>query len=352
MDLSSIASKLSGWLCGEGPMGDIVISCRVRLARNLAGFQFPNRCSDAARGEIEEKLHKALCSLNLGERAFYMDIGGAGEIEREVLIERQLISRYHVKAGGTRGVYVSDGEGFSAMVNEEDHLRMQCLRPGLQLEECWRELNRLDDRIEAQVDYAFDEKLGYLTACPTNLGTGIRVSVMLHLPALKMSSEVDKVLRAAKDMNLAVRGMHGEGTEAMGDFYQVSNQVTLDVSEEQIVEQFTTIIVPKIVEYERFARQQFVEKNPAALDDKVGRAMGLLSNARLVSSQEALHLLSHLRMAVNMGRVKNIQMAAINELFLLTQPAHLQYNCGRQLDAAQRDALRAQILRTTLAKLN
>lgn len=352
MELSGIASRLSGWLRGEGAMGDIVISCRVRLARNLAGFCFLGKCSPAARAEIEEKLRDVFNGLALGEEAFYFDVCRAGQVERDVLIERQLISRYHAKVEGPRGVYIGTGESFSAMVNEEDHIRMQCLRPGLQLEECWSELNRIDDRIEHQVDYAFDETYGYLTACPTNLGTAIRVSVMLHLPALKMTSEVDKVLRAAKDMNLTVRGMHGEGTEAMGDLYQVSNQVTLGVSEEQLIEEFTTVIVPKIVEYERAARAQFAAKNPAALDDKVGRALGLLSNARLVSSQEALHLLSHLRMAVNMGRARKIDIAAINELFLLTQPAHLQYNCGRELDAAQRDALRAQMLRNTLGKTN
>jgi protein arginine kinase len=331
-------------------MGDIVISCRVRLARNLAGFCFLTKCSAAARAEIEEKLRNVLSGLRVGEEAFYLDVCGAEVVERDVLIERQLISRYHAKMEGPRGVYVGGGEAFAAMVNEEDHIRMQCLRAGLQLEECWAELNRLDNRIEEQLDYTFDEKYGYLTACPTNIGTGIRVSVMLHLPALKMTGEIDKVLRAAKDMNLTVRGMHGEGTEAMGDLYQVSNQVTLGVSEEQLVEEFTTVVVPKIVEYERSAREQLAAKAPASLDDKVGRAMGLLSNARLVSSQEALHLLSHLRMAVNMGRTKNIGIAAINELFLLTQPAHLQYNCGRQLDAGQRDALRAQMLRNTLGK--
>jgi protein arginine kinase len=352
MDLTGIASRLSGWLCGEGAMGDIVISCRVRLARNLAGFCFLNKCTPAARTEIEEKLRNVFCQLKLGDEAFYIDVCGAGAVEREVLIERQLISRYHARVEGPRGVYVGTGEAFSAMINEEDHIRMQCLRPGLQLEECWSELSGLDDRVEQQVDYAFDANYGYLTACPTNIGTGIRVSVMLHLPALKMTSEIDKVLRAAKDMNLTVRGMHGEGTEAQGDLYQVSNQVTLGVSEEQLVEEFTTVVVPKIVEYERSARAQFAAKNPAALDDKVGRAMGLLSNARLVSSQEALQLLSHLRMAVNMGRAANINLASINELFLLTQPAHLQYNCGRELDASQRDALRAQMFRSTLAKPN
>jgi len=352
MDLNGIASRLSGWLCGEGPMGDIVISCRVRLARNLAGFCFLSKCSEAARTEIEEKLRAIFCEMKVGEEAFYFDVCKAETLEREVLIERQLISRYHAKIDGARGVYVGEDESFAAMVNEEDHIRMQCLRAGLQLEECWAELNRLDNRVEEQVDYAFDEKLGYLTACPTNIGTGIRVSVMLHLPALRMSGEVEKVLRAAKDMNLAVRGMHGEGTEAMGDLYQVSNQVTLGVSEEQIIEEFTNTIVPKIVEYERAAREQFAAKNPAALDDKVGRAVGLLSNARLVSSQEALHLLSHVRMAVNMGRIKNIDMGSINELFLLTQPAHLQYNCGRELDAGHRDALRAKMLRDALGRLN
>jgi protein arginine kinase len=231
---------------------------------------------------------------------------------------------------------------------EEDHLRIQVLRSGLQLDEAWEQINVIDDRLEDALEFAFHPRLGYLTACPTNLGTGIRVSVMLHLPALKLTGEIEKVFRAAKDLKLAVRGLYGEGTEATGDFYQISNQTTLGKLEEDIIADFKHTIIPRIVEYEHLARRALLNDRTAALDDKVFRALGVLRSARLLASEEVLFLLSHLRLGVNLNRIKGVSIDTINELFLNTQQAHLQKLLGKKLDTDARRVARADYVRHRL----
>jgi len=226
---------------------------------------------------------------------------------------------------------------------------VQVLRAGLQLEEAWAEADRLDDVLQEKLEFAFSQRFGFLTACPTNLGTGLRVSVMLHLPAMKLTGEIEKVFRAAKDMHLAVRGLYGEGTEAIGDFYQISNQTTLGRSEEEILKEFSDLIIPKIMMAEVAARQVLESERPLALDDKIGRAVGVLKYARLLSSEETLFFLSHLRLGVVMKRVTGLDLAAINSLFLNTQPAHLQRMHGSELAPADRNIVRAQFVRERLA---
>jgi protein arginine kinase len=222
------------------------------------------------------------------------------------------------------------------------------LRSGLQLEEAWEEITHIDDTLESKLDWAFHPRFGYLTACPTNVGTGIRVSVMLHLPALKLTGEIEKVFRAAKDMRLAVRGLYGEGTEATGDFYQISNQTTLGKTEEDIIGDFRSVVIPKIIDYEHHARKTLAAERSIQLDDKVCRALGTLRAARLIASEETLLLLSHLRMGINLGRIKDIDVKTINELFLLTQPAHLQKLAGKKMEGDVRRAARAEYIRQRL----
>jgi protein arginine kinase len=346
---TNLANQSSSWFGAEGPACDIVISSRVRLARNLAGFEFLPCLQPQRKQEILDKLNAVILSLDLGDKVFFIDVDHAAALERQLLAERHLISRQHAVGKGPRGVVIAAGEAFTAMINEEDHLRMQVYAAGMNLEQCWQRINRIDDEIEKQVEYAFDSQLGYLTACPTNLGTGIRVSVMLHLPALKLTGQIEKFITAAKDADLTVRGLFGEGTDAIGDFYQLSNQVTLGVREEQVVEEMSKNIVPRIVEYEKAARQALLEEKIHSLDDKIQRALGVLKSACLISSQESLYLLSSVRLGVNLGRIPNVSLATINELFLVTQPAHLQIRAGKMLDADQRDALRAQVIRQKLA---
>ncbi len=372
MKLTDISSDINEWFSGSGPQADIVISSRIRLARNLAGHKFLSRCSTTEKSDILTKLKDVLMALDLGDKVFYISIDKAPTLDRHFLVERHLISRHHAFGKGPRGAVIAMQESFTAMINEEDHLRIQVLKGGIRLSQCLEQINHIDDMIEARLDYAFNPRYGYLTACPTNLGTGIRVSVMLHLPALKITGQIEKFLNATKAMSLAVRGLFGEGSEAAGDFYQLSNQASLGLSEQNIVAQFENNIIPQIVEYENAARKQLLSEQTDLLDDKISRAMALLKNAHLISSQEALFLLSHLRLGINMrdrmgastpaierlyaltssggdaDKAAGLSIRTINRLFMLTLPAHLQLNHGKPLDPAHRDALRAKIIRAAL----
>jgi len=348
MKLSDLTNHAGEWLRGSGPMSEIVISSRIRLARNVAGYPFLSKCSRAQRTTIENRTRETILGAQIAPQTLYVDLDAAPDVDRQLLVERHLISKPHAAAEGARGVAVGENETISIMVNEEDHLRVQVLRSGLQLEEAWEQINGIDDKLESKLDFSFHPRFGYLTACPTNVGTGIRVSVMLHLPALKLTGEIEKVFRAAKDMRLAVRGLYGEGTEATGDFYQISNQTTLGKTEDEIISDFKHLVIPKIIDYEHHARRTLVNDRTVALDDKVSRALGILRSARLMASEETLFLLSHLRMGINLGRIKDIDVKTINELFLLTQPAHLQKIQGRKLEGDVRRAARADFIRQRL----
>lgn len=352
MTIEDIVKQVGEWLRGEGPYADVVISSRIRLARNIAGYPFLSKTGESDRRKIYRLLSDCIADTDLGADTLFVDIEAAEDLDRQVLVERHLISRQHADGEGTRGVAISKGERRAVMINEEDHLRIQVLRSGLQIRVLYEEINELDNVLEQQVEYAFDERLGYLTACPTNVGTGMRVSVMLHLPALKLTNQIERMFRAAKDMKLAVRGLYGEGTDAIGDFFQVSNQTTLGQSEEEIAEEFGSNIIPKIVGYELAARESLLNDRTDLLDDKVWRAYGTLGNARAISSDESLFLLSHVRMGVHMGRCKDIDLSRVNEMFIQSQSAHLQKLNGRRLDGAERSVIRADLIRRMLGSAN
>ena len=348
MDLDNLTHTSGEWLRASGPESDIVISSRIRLARNLAQFPYPNRADDAGRAEVENLLRERLDSLTAGTRLNYVDVSTLESLDRQFLVERQLISREHAESQGSRGVGISGEENVSLMINEEDHIRIQVLRSGFALGDCWQEIDRIDDAIEQHVTYAFSEQLGYLTACPTNVGTGIRVSVMLHLPALVITKEIQKVFQALQKISLAVRGLYGEGSQAMGDFYQISNQVTLGKSEEQLIRSVEDV-VPNIIAYERRVRDALVKENRQSLHDQVSRAYGILKNAQTISSEETMHLLSSVRMGINLGLIDDLEIPTINELFIHTQPAHLQKLRKEHLESAERNVARAAYLRLRLS---
>jgi len=350
MKLDDLVHSPGEWLQTGGPMSDVVISTRIRLARNLAGYNFLGRATPDQRRKIERTLFEAISASDFGKNTFYVDIDKSDMLDRQFLVERHLISRQHAEGEGSRGVAISNTETLALMINEEDHLRIQVLRRGLNLDDTWEETSRVDAALESLVDFAFHKQYGYMTACPTNCGTGLRVSVMLHLPALKLTNEIEKVFRAAKEMRLAVRGLHGEGTDALGDLFQISNQVTLGYSEEEILTGFRADVIPSIVRYEQEARRVLTKNKPAALDDKIWRALGTLENARAISSDEALFLLSHLRMGVVLDRIKHIDLSAISEMFLATQSAHLQKRCGQRLDGEERSVARAEYIRQKLSQ--
>ena len=315
----------------------------------------------------------------------WVDVHHAPQLDRTLMLERHLISKEHAKGvvpgaakadqpaeagtpsgapllpgGEARGVAISlPDESVSVMVNEEDHLRLQVLRSGFELSAAYQQINRVDDLIEGRCDkpggsgktleYAFSQRFGYLTCCPTNVGTGIRVSVMLHLPALKLSGELDKMRRATRDMNLAVRGYYGEGSEAAGEFYQISNQTTLGKPEAALLHEFERDIIPQVINYERQARRALLEKRRRLVEDKCFRALGLLRHARLLSPEEAITLLSDVRLGVVTGLVKGVSEQDVNQLILLTQPAHLQRVLGQEMDQNTRREARADLVREKLA---
>ena len=347
--LDAVARQAGEWLRGVGPQHEIVISTRIRLARNIKDFVFLSRADADTRVEIADTIQSAIRRGNGLKDLVHVDVEKLDEIDRALLVERHLISRQHAEGTGARRVAFDTSEVSSIMINEEDHLRLQVMRSGFQLNEAWDQINSIDDALEQTLDYAFHPKYGYLTACPTNVGTGIRVSVMLHLPALRLTHELDKVAQAAKDLRLAIRGLHGEGTEALGDFFQISNQITLGKSEAEIIDEFRDIIIPKIVEYESAARQSLLRSRLHVLDDKIWRAMGALQNARLISSNEAMQYLSHVRMGLHVGRLKNVELQTLNELFLQMQPAHLQKLQGERLNGEQRSVARAALIRARLS---
>jgi protein arginine kinase len=333
MKLEQLADAVGEWLRGTGPESDIVMSSRVRLARNVAHYPFVSRMSEQDRAEVERFLRERIASSSVGS-----------EIDRQFLVERQLISREHAEAQGARGVAIDGREQVSLMINEEDHLRIQCMHSGLDLRGAWDQIRGVDDQIGRVVPYAFQPRWGYLTACPTNVGTGIRVSVMLHLPALVITRQIDKVFRSLHKISLAVRGLYGEGSQAMGDFYQISNQTTLGKTEEELVEQVGDV-VPVLIDYERRAREFLVRETQQNVHDQVSRAFGILRTAQTITAEETMQLLSRVRMGVLLGLIGDVNIADINSLLIRTQPAHLQKLRGLELDTKDRNIERARYLR-------
>jgi protein arginine kinase len=345
--LEELAGKCGEWLRGSGPDSDIVVSSRIRLARNVADFPFMRKCTGLDRASIERTLRERLGRIVQWDSVSYIDVNALNEMDRQFLVERQLISREHADAEGSRGVLIDASEKYGIMINEEDHLRIQVMHSGLDLQAAWERINGIDDLIEQHVTYAFHERLGYLTACPTNVGTGMRVSVMLHMPALVLTRHLERVFRSLHRISLAVRGLYGEGSQAMGDFYQISNQITLGKSEEELIVQVTEV-AQMLIEYERKARDHLVENGLKELHDRVSRAFGVLCTAQTISSEETMSLLSSVRMGVNLGLIRDVEIPTVNKLFIHTQPAHLQKLRGAPLSTADRNIERAVYLQRHL----
>ena len=362
--MKQILEQTPAWLSGGGEHSDVVLSSRVRLARNIAGFRFVGRADVQERRDVFNLVRKNITKAGLiaedlrSGGACWLDVSAIDQYERDALSERQCISRQHVRGHKTgpnegpdpRAVIVqTPSETVTIMVNEEDHLRLRAVRPGLMLREAFEEIDKVDDQIEGVLEYAFSSRFGYLTACPTNVGTGIRVSVMLHLPALRILGEIDRVKRAASDMSLALRGFWGEGSEADGDFYQLSNQTTLGKSEELIMTELASTIVPKVIEYERRAREKLMTQRQEFTEDLIYRALGTLTHARRIAADEAMAKLSEVRLGVTLGLLSGPDVATVNRLLLMVQQAHLQHAVGRSLEPGQRKAARATLLRQTLS---
>src|SRR3954468_14016189 len=335
----------------EGPHNKIVLSSRVRLARNLRGMAFPGWAKKAERVKALEQIRPAIESLPQMSEAFSESMDNLTVMDKNILVERHLISREHAAKSAGSGLVLNREESLCVMINEEDHLRMQALRPGLQLKQAWAAIDQFDSQLEKKVEYAFDPSLGYLTACPTNLGTGIRVSAMLHLPGLVLSEQINQIISAVNKLGLAVRGLYGEGTEALGNVFQVSNQMTLGEAEPDIVERLNKVLA-QIIEHEENARGSLLEKKPKVVFNHIGRAYGILANAHSISSKETMNLLSLMRLGVDLSLFPDVDRGLADELFILTQPAHLQKRHSEKLSAEERDLLRADMVRERLRQVS
>lgn len=334
-----------------GPHDRIVMSSRVRLARNLGQFAFPGWAKKGDRIKALEIIKQAVEALPPMTGAYSETMDNLTALDKQMLVERHFISREHAAKSTGSGIVLSKDEAFCVMINEEDHLRMQALRPGLQIRQAWLAIEEFDSLLEKRLDYAFSPELGYLTACPTNVGTGIRVSAMLHLPGLVLAEQVNQIIQAVSKLGFAVRGFYGEGTEALGNVFQVSNQMTLGESETEIVERLNKVLA-QLIEHEENARSLILEKKAQMVYNHIGRAYGILANAHSISSKETMNLLSLMRLGWDLGLFPGTERTLVDELFILTQPAHLQKSYSEKLSAEERDLLRADMLRDRLLKVN
>jgi protein arginine kinase len=351
MLFKTLINHPADWMQGTGPHSEIVMTSRVRLARNLRGFPFPGYSQEHQRHDLLKLARPCVDALPEMKNGYSEDYAKLSKIRKQVLVERHLVSREHAARANGCAVVVDRKQNLSIMINEEDHFRIQGIRPGLNLRSAWQLVDKVDSELEAALPYAYDEKFGYLTACPTNLGTGMRASVMLHLPALALTDQINPVIKAVGKIGLAVRGLYGEGTEALGNLFQISNQHTLGEKESEIISQIEKVI-ERVISSERNARQKLVEDNPTMLSDQVGRAFAVLRYAHILTSKEALNLLSMLRLGADLDLVPNCDRSLLDMLLLEIQPAHLQLRAARELTPDERDVRRAEITRARLQSLS
>jgi protein arginine kinase len=347
-DDPSIQVRVGPWLAGTGPESDIVLSSRVRIARNLAGFPLKARLGTEEEAKICDLVEERIEGSPLHAELAVTRIDELDPIDRTVWVERHLISLEHANATGRRSVVKNEAESVAVMVNEEDHVRIQAISSGLSLDESFANAQRIHAGFEELFRFVFHPRFGYLTSCPTNVGSGMRISVMLHLPALVFTKQIDKFFNAVAKMNLAVRGFYGEGTKALSDLYQISNQVTLGKTPEMLLDSVRQIL-PKVISFEREVRRQLFESDRLVVEDRLWRAYGTLRHARSMTSEEAFELLSIVRMGVHAEVFQDLDLTRINRLFMLVQPGHLQQVAGGgPLEAQHRDSLRATLIRQCL----
>lgn len=350
MRFTTLMKHPADWMVGKGVDNAIVLTSRIRLARNLAAQPFPGWAKKGQRREALEELLPVVQGLSVMKKGFSKELDSLDSLQKQVMVERHLISREHAARGEGSAAVIERRQSVGIMVNEEDHLRMQSIRPGLDLQSAYDALSGVDDEVAEQVQYAFDPGLGYLTTCPTNLGTGMRASAMLHLPALVLSDQIGQVLQAVNKIGLAVRGIFGEGSESLGNLFQISNQSTLGESEATILERLERVI-SQVSKHERDAREKLIEDDPDMVCDKIGRAYGLLRHAWIISSKEALTHVSLLRLGGDLGFFPAEIVPVCDSLLMEIQPAHLQMHSGSKLSPEERDSIRAEIVRSRLQSL-
>jgi protein arginine kinase len=347
MKLSGLANNLGRWLDGSGPASDVVLSTRVRLARNLKEVPFTHRAREEQLAMVYSSVVSAVRKTPALVSSSALQMRELTPLDRQFLVERHLISHDLADNGRLRGLLLVPDESVSAMVNEEDHLRLQALASGFQLRSAWESVNSIDDELGQDLDYAFSEDLGYLTACPTNAGTGMRASVLIHLPSLVLTKQISRVLQGITQVGLAVRGFYGEGSQIMGNFFQISNQTTLGQSEKETIESLERV-TKQIIEYEQKARDELLKEARVQIEDKIWRAYGALKHSRVISSSEVVNLSSAVRFGVALQITGLASVRTLNELLIRTQPAHIQLAAGQELEQRERNVIRANYVRILL----
>jgi protein arginine kinase len=349
MKVDDFIDNVSEWLKGTGSDSDIVISSRIRLARNLPNIPFPHWANKDQEKKVVDEAQLAFSNTpHLKNSVFFM-LADLDNLDKQFLVERHLMSHEHAMRANSKAICITKNEVISIMINEEDQLRIQVMKSGFDLDDAWQIVNKLDDDLSKEKPFAFSKELGYLTACPTNTGTGMRASVMLHLPVLVMTRQINRVLSAIAKLSFTTRGLYGEGTQASGNFFQISNQVSLGQKEEEIIDNLSGVI-RQVIDQEKSARQNLISRQPHMLNDRIWRAYGTLINAHIISSQETVELLSMVRLGQDLGVIKDFERSLINDLFILTQPAHLQKIKKRKLTSQERDVARADLIREKLER--
>lgn len=337
----------TSWMTGKEPQSEIVLSSRIRFARNLREFKFPPSADTDTRDKIIEFVKAAFETAGILKNGDFYLSTDINPLDQNFLVERHLISPEFMKNGTGRGLYISHSKRLSIMINEEDHIRLQVISGGLSMNECWELAEELDNKLSRKMEYAYDDTFGHLTSCPTNVGTGLRASILIHLPGLVLTRDIDNVINRISKVGLAVRGFYGEGTDVLGNLFQISNQTTLGRSEEEIIDSLAQV-TQQIIEYEINSQETLMKDASDQIEDKVWRSYGILQNARVLSSGEVMNLLSALRLGLSLKLIDKVTLGEINELLIVTQPAHLQKYYNREMESTERDMVRADLVREYL----
>ncbi|MFH1645754.1 MAG: protein arginine kinase [Candidatus Omnitrophota bacterium] len=347
MKLDDLINQNSEWLKGKGPSSDIIISSRIRLARNIGDYAFVDWADEKTKKRIVQITKEAILTSNYMKGCLYVEMSNVSPIDRQFLIERHLIGKEHALNPKYKTVFIGDKEIVSIMVNEEDHMRLQVIQSGFSLESAWDIMKSLENDLEKRIGFSFSDEFGYLTACPTNTGTGMRASVMIHLPGVVMTRQIDSLINGISKLGLTVRGFFGEGTEALGNFFQISNQVTLGQIEDDIIDNLKRLIT-QVVAQEKASREFLRIKKKDIIEDKISRAYATLEGAHIMTSTETIELLSMVRLGIDLNLIDKINYDKLNELLILMQPAHLQKIEGKVISAAERDIKRTELIKKKL----
>jgi protein arginine kinase len=344
-----LAGKPASWLTGEGNNSEIVLSSRVRLARNISNIPFPSIAKALDRGKVVSFTQKAIQKSSMLNSGKFYTSSEFLPLDKTFLIERHLVSPEFVREGDSKALYIGEGETISLMINEEDHIRIQSLKSGLEIKDAFELADKVDTELSSTLEFDFDPDFGYLTSCPTNVGTGMRASVLIHLPGLVLTKEIENVISQVTKLGLTARGFYGEGSEVLGNLIQISNQTTLGKSEEDLIESLEKV-TQQIIEYENNSRKTLYREAKEQIEDKIWRAFGILQNARVITSNEVTNLLSAIRLGLGMGTLTEISLGTINQILLISFPAHLQKYFNKEMEPNERDILRAEFIRKKLGE--